>query len=115
MGLVQRRIGLLFAVFLGLLAIAALRAAWLGTVRGDTLKRAAVTQQDVKVAVPARRGLITDRRGVELAVTEPAQDVSATPYIVKEPVKVAAKIAKLLGKSEAEVIKQLSRRDTGFV
>ena len=115
MGLVQRRIGILFAVFLGLLAIAALRAAWLGTVRGDTLKKAAVTQQDLTVTVPSRRGLITDRRGVELAVTEPAQDVSVTPYIVKNPVKVAEKIAPLLQKPESEVLKQLSRRDTGFV
>ena len=115
MGLVQRRIGILFAVFLGLLAIAALRAAWLGTVRGDTLKKAAVTQQDLTVTVPARRGLITDRRGVELAVTEPAQDISVTPYIIKNPAKVAERIAPLLQKPEAEVLKQLSRRDTGFV
>ena len=31
--LVERRIGLLFALFLMLLALAALRATWLGTVR----------------------------------------------------------------------------------
>jgi hypothetical protein len=45
MKLVERRIGLLFAVFLGLLVIGAARSAWLGVVKAGTLKQAAVTQQ----------------------------------------------------------------------
>ena len=45
MPLVPRRIGLLFAVFLFLLAAAAARATWLGTVEGATLSNAASTQQ----------------------------------------------------------------------
>ena len=39
--LVERRIGLLFAMFLLLLALAALRATWLGTVRSGSLSRRA--------------------------------------------------------------------------
>jgi cell division protein FtsI (penicillin-binding protein 3) len=113
--LVPRRIGLLFAVFLALLAIAALRATWLGTVQGATLREAAVTQQATEVDVPARRGAIVDRRGVELAVTEPAEDVSATPYLVKDPAKVARQISGWLDQSEDEVLKKLATRETGFV
>jgi cell division protein FtsI/penicillin-binding protein 2 len=113
--LVQKRIGLLFLVFLVLLGLGGLRATWLGTVKGSTLKRAAVTQQDRTFEVPARRGTIADRRGVELAVTEPAEDVSATPYLVKGPARVAKTIAPYLGRPEAEVLKLLARRDTGFV
>ncbi len=115
MALVPRRIGLLFAVFLVLLAIAGLRATWLGTVQGSTLRKAAVTQQATEVDVPARRGAIVDRRGVELAVTEPADDVSATPYLVKDPARVARRISGFLDKPEDEVLKTLARRDTGFV
>ena len=63
MGLVNRRIGLLFALFLLLLGLASMRAAWLGTVRADSLKERAVTQQVEDLDVPARRGTITDRRG----------------------------------------------------
>jgi len=113
--IVPRRIGLLFAVFLVLLAIAGLRATWLGTVQGSTLRKAAVTQQAIEVDVPARRGAIVDRRGVELAVTEPADDVSATPYQVKDPARVARRISGFLDKPEDEVLKTLLRRDTGFV
>ena len=65
--------------------------------------------------VPARRGAIIDRHGVALAVSEPADDVSATPYLVKDPVRAAAKLAPLLGVDEGELVKKLARRDTGFV
>ena len=44
MKLIERRIGLLFAVFLSLLVIGAGKAAWLGVVKAGTLQRAAVTQ-----------------------------------------------------------------------
>jgi len=112
--LVQRRIGLLFAVFLVLLGLAGARTAWLGVVKGDTLERAAVTQQAAEVPVPARRGTIEDRRGVELAVSEPATDVSVTPYLVRDPARVARRIAPILRREESDVLRTLVRRDTGF-
>jgi cell division protein FtsI/penicillin-binding protein 2 len=112
--LIERRIGLLFAVFLGMLALAGLRASWLGVVKADTLRSAAATQQTAHVTVPARRGAITDRNGIELAVSQPATTVAATPYLVKDPVKVAAKLAKPLRVPEDKLLRQLSRRDTGF-
>ena len=64
MGPLDRRIGLLFAVFLGLLAFAALRAAYARRrSRRPALQSAANTQQVATVTVPARRGAITDRHG----------------------------------------------------
>ncbi len=115
MGLTDRRIGLLFAVFLVLLAFAGLRSAWLGTVKASGLKEVAATQQVQTVTVPARRGGIVDRDGVQLAVSEPADDIAATPYLIKDPRGSAEKIAKILGVDEGELLKKLTRRDTGFV
>jgi cell division protein FtsI (penicillin-binding protein 3) len=112
--LIERRIGLLFAVFLAFLALAGLRAGWLGVVRADALRKVAATQQTAQVTVPAERGAITDRNGIELAVSQPATTVAATPYLVKNPVKVAAKLAKPLGVPEDTLLRQLTRRDTGF-
>src|SRR5690349_21716189 len=108
MGLTERRIGLLFAIFVGLLLLAAGRTFWLGGFRADALQRAATTQQVDEVDVPARRGAISDRNGIELAVSEPAADVAATPYLVKQPLRAAARIAPLLGRSESEVLTKLS-------
>jgi len=113
-GITDRRIGLLFLVFVAALGVATLRATWLGAVRAPALKRAAATQQVQTVALPAPRGTITDRHGAVLAVSEPASDVSATPYLVRRPLAAAAKLAPLLGLDDGEVLKRLSEQ-TGFV
>src|SRR3954447_14298336 len=85
--LVERRIGLLFAMFLMLLALAALRATWLGTVKSGSLSGRAVSQQIQNVEDPAQRGTIYDRNGFELAVSEDSTTVFANPFLIKNPVK----------------------------
>jgi len=113
--LLDRRIGLLFALFLALLMAIGLRAVWLGTVRAGSLKERAVSQQVEDLKVPARRGTITDRHGVELAVAEDAVSVFANPFLVKNPPAAAAKLAPILGLSEKDVLSVLADRKRGFV
>jgi cell division protein FtsI (penicillin-binding protein 3) len=113
--LIEKRIGLLFAMFLMLLAIAALRATWLGTVRSGSLSDRAVSQQIENVEDPAQRGTIYDRNGVELAVSEDSTTVFANPLQIKNPAKVAAQLAPLMGMKEDELLRKLSDRSTGFV
>jgi cell division protein FtsI/penicillin-binding protein 2 len=115
MGLVERRIALLLAVFLTLLTAAAFRTAYLGAVRAPSLQEAANSQQIRVVDVPAPRGTITDRHGVELAVSEPADDVVANPLLIDDPHAVAARIAPVLGKDADTVLRALSDRRRGFV
>jgi cell division protein FtsI (penicillin-binding protein 3) len=113
--LLERRIGLLFAAFLALLLLAGGRALFLGAIKGSSLASAAASQQVSSLELPARRGTIVDRHGFELAVSEPADDVSATPYLVKDPVKTATKLAPLLDVDTDTLVRKLARRDTGFV
>jgi cell division protein FtsI (penicillin-binding protein 3)/stage V sporulation protein D (sporulation-specific penicillin-binding protein) len=115
MVLVERRIGLLFAFFLCLILLAGMRSLQLGTLQGDKLTAAATSQQVSEPVVPAHRGTVVDRHGTELAVSQAADDVTATPYLVTDPAKAATQLAPLLGVDENVVLKQLSRRDTGFV
>ncbi len=110
----DRRIGLLFLAFVAALGVATLRAGWLGAVQAPRLQRAAATQQVQTVALPAPRGTITDRNGAVLAISEPASDVSATPYLVRDPLRVAGRLAPLLGLDTGTVLAKLSER-TGFV
>jgi cell division protein FtsI (penicillin-binding protein 3) len=114
MAVVQRRIGALFGVFFLLLVLAAGRTFYLGTLHSGTLRRAARTQQLTYEQVPAQRGAITDRNGIDLAVSEPAEDISATPYLVTDPLNAAARLGPLLGRSQAQVLAKLSEH-TGFV
>ena len=114
MRLIERRLGFLFAVFLALLLLGAGRAAWLGVVKAGTLQRAAATQQEAQITVPARRGDITDRTGTQLAVSRPAVTIAATPYLIDDPARLARRLAELLGRPEDQLLRQLARRDTGF-
>jgi cell division protein FtsI/penicillin-binding protein 2 len=113
--LVERRIGLLFALFLALLVTAGGRAAWLGSVRADELRAHARAQQVQQVAVPARRGTITDRHGTELAVSEDSASVYAHPHLIRDPARAAARLAPLLGRSAASVERDLADRRRRFV
>jgi cell division protein FtsI (penicillin-binding protein 3) len=113
--LVEKRIGLLFAMFLMLLALAALRATWLGTVKSGSLSDRAVSQQIEDVADPARRGTIFDRNGVDLAVSEDSVTVFAHPFLIKDPARVAARLAPLIGQSRDELLRKLADRKTTFV
>jgi len=111
----DRRIGILFLAFVGLLAVALLRAAYLGSVRAGSLQQAAATEQVSEITVPALRGTITDRNGVELAVSESADDVVADPYLIKNPQGVASQLAPLLGKPFSTVLTDVTKPHTGFV
>ncbi len=114
MAVVQRRIGAIFGLFFILLVLAAGRTAYLGVLRGGTLRKAASNQQLTNEAVTAQRGAITDRNGVDLAVSEPARDLSADPYLIADPLGAAQRLAPLLGQTQASVLRKLSQR-TGFV
>jgi cell division protein FtsI (penicillin-binding protein 3) len=111
---VQRRIGAIFGVFFLLLVFAAGRTAYLGVFRGASLRKAASDQQITRETVIAQRGAITDRNGVDLAVSEPARDLAADPYLLSDPLSAAQRLAPVLGQTQAAVLQKLSER-TGFV
>jgi cell division protein FtsI (penicillin-binding protein 3) len=111
---VQRRVGYLFACFFGLLVLAGARALYLGGPHSATLRRAAQTQQLTDEAVPAERGSIVDRNGMTLAISEPAEQIFADPYLIRDPLRQAQRLAPLLGRPQAEILSKLNER-TGFV
>jgi cell division protein FtsI (penicillin-binding protein 3) len=111
---VQRRVGAIFGMFFVLLVVAAGRTVYLGVLRGSALRRAASNEQLSDETVTAPRGTITDRDGVDLAVSEPAQDISADPYLIKDPLEAAQSLAPLLGQSQSSLLTKLSER-RGFV
>lgn len=115
MRLIERRIGLLFALFVVLIVAAIGRAAWLGTVEAGSLRERAAGQQSEQLVVPARRGTISDRNGVELAVSEDAVAVVGNPMLIKRPRRTAARLAPIIGRRRREVERELADRSRGFV
>jgi cell division protein FtsI/penicillin-binding protein 2 len=115
MQLIERRIGLLSAIFLLFFVLAIGRASKLMVVDHASFKAQANGQQVGDIRVPAPRGAILDRHGDELAVSTDAADVSATPYIVKDVPGTSAKLAPLLGQTTEQIAAKLADRKSGFV
>jgi cell division protein FtsI (penicillin-binding protein 3) len=114
MRLIDRRLGLLFCIFLLIFTLAFVRAFWLQGVRGGALRAEARGQQVTEVTVPGQRGRVLDRNGKVLAASEDAADVVATPYQVKDPAQTALKLHQVLGIGTAELLQPLSDRTSGF-
>jgi cell division protein FtsI (penicillin-binding protein 3) len=115
MATLNRRIGGIFIVFLALLAVAVFRAADFGILKAGSLQQAAVTQQITRDVIPAARGTITDRNGVQLAISESADEVVADPFLIKHPLAAAQKLAPLLEQPVLSVLALLTKPKTGFV
>ncbi|MCC6832218.1 MAG: penicillin-binding protein 2 [Thermoleophilia bacterium] len=109
----NRRIRMLGALVMAGVGLMALRALWVGGVRADALSTQARNQQERTFAVPAERGIIEDRSGMQLASDKPTATVSATPYLVTDPADTAAALARVL-KVPAKDIESKLRDGGGY-
>ncbi len=114
MSTIDRRIGLLFFIFVLLLSAAVARAAYLGSVRAGALRRAARIEQVSMQPIPAERGTITDRHGSVFAISEAADDVAADPLLTRNPVWAAHALTRILHIPALTLEGKLSR-PTGYV
>ena len=111
----NRRIRLLLAVFVLAFGVTFLRAAWLQGVRAASFGRLASSQHSDDVVIPAARGTLYDRGGVQLAIGEQAQTVYADPRLVTDPKSEAVTVASILRLDPNQVYRQLTDRTRGFV
>jgi cell division protein FtsI (penicillin-binding protein 3) len=112
---VNRRIRLLLALLALAFAGMLVRAIWLQGVRAASLARMATVQHRQTVELPAARGTIYDRTGVQLAIGEQATTVYADPREVRNPRAVAGAASRLVGADPNELLVALADRDRAFV
>ena len=116
---IDRRVGLMFGIFLLLLVIGVLRAAYLGTIRAGALSYAGNSEQVKTVPVLAPRGTVTDRNGVVYAISEPTDEIDADPILINktyaDPQLVAAKLAPLVGLTAQKTLQLITKPNTGYV
>lgn len=113
--LANRRIRLLLVVLGGVFALALARTAWLQTVRAADLSQRAARQQHETIVVPAGRGTIFDRMGVQLGIGEEATTVYADPHLVRNPRAVALAAQRVLGVNASALYPQLLDRRSRFL
>jgi cell division protein FtsI (penicillin-binding protein 3)/stage V sporulation protein D (sporulation-specific penicillin-binding protein) len=111
----DRRIRALLVVFALVFGVTLARAAWLQTVQAGNLAAKGATQQRETLTVPAGRGTIFDRSGVQLAIGEQATTVYANPREVVDPRAVANAAAATLGVDAGKLYPELTDRTKWFV
>lgn len=101
------------ALMVSTLIIVALvcRLAWLQFVRGAELRERALNLRMRDVPVEAKRGIIFDRRGRELAVSVNVDSVFAIPAQVKQPEDTAQKLATALGMDYQTVLGRVKQNE----
>jgi cell division protein FtsI/penicillin-binding protein 2 len=111
----NRRIRLLLVVFtLAFLATFG-RAVWLQALHAQPLDRLGRGQHHATVELPAARGSILDRKGVELAIGKHAVTVYANPRHVADPRATAIAVGRTLRVDADRLYGKLADRSRGFV
>lgn len=113
--LADRRVRVLLVVFVAVFGITLARAAWLQTVQASSLAAKGASQQHESIVIPAGRGTIFDRSGVQLAIGEQATTVYADPKEIVNARAVADAAAETLGVDANALYPQLADRTKGFV
>jgi cell division protein FtsI/penicillin-binding protein 2 len=111
----DRRIRLLLVLFLVAFAATLARAAWLQVVQASTLSAKAQAQHRETVTIPAGRGTIFDRTGVQLAIGEQTTTVYADPSQVTQPRDVALAAHAIFGVPATALYTQLLAHKTHFL
>jgi cell division protein FtsI/penicillin-binding protein 2 len=111
----NRRIRLLLAIFAVLFAATLARAGWLQVVKAADYRKIAAKQHEHTVTVPAGRGTIFDRNGVELAIGEQTTTVYADPREVRNAQAIAIAAGKAFGLDPNKLYPQLLKKKTQFV
>jgi cell division protein FtsI (penicillin-binding protein 3) len=113
--LANRRIRLLLVFFVLAFLATFGRAVWLQAVRAQPLDRMAKGQHDLTIDVPAARGSILDRNGVELAIGRQAITVYANPRHVADPRATAIAAGRVLRIDPDRLYAKLADQSRGFV
>jgi cell division protein FtsI (penicillin-binding protein 3) len=113
--LVNRRIRIFLVALTVAFGTLLLRATWLQGVRAESLSRLGRTQHREGVTIPAGRGTIFDRSGVELALGESATTVYANPMQIPNPRASAVAVERTLGLDSDRLYPLLADRSRGFV
>lgn len=105
----------LAAVVFGIVIV---RVVMLQTTDADTLRAAGRQQRTSETVIKASRGVIFDRNGDELALSEPATTIYANPRLVNDPSATVAALASLLELSpqrQQQLATAFTVKDKGFV
>ncbi len=112
----RQRMGIVFFIFCVLCILLIFRIGWIQIVANEKYTKMAIEQQTRDLPIPAKRGIIYDRNGKELAVSAVTNTIWVRPGDVQNSKKmtvddVAQALSEILGKDIAEVKTTLQNED----
>ncbi len=111
----NRRIRLLLVLFVLVFGATLARAVWLQGVRAAALGKLAEHQHRETVTIPAGRGTIYDRTGVQLAIGEQMTTIYADPRQVTNAQRIAVAAHKMFGVDPNVLYPELRDKNRQFV
>ncbi|GAA0135892.1 stage V sporulation protein D [Paenibacillus sp. YSY-4.3] len=109
---IRRRLLLLLLLLVMLFAALVIRLAYVQIGQGAELSAKAEESWRRNIPFSAKRGEISDRNGVTLAYNITTPTVMAIPVQIKEPEATARSLAPLLGMSEEQILKTITKRQS---
>lgn len=112
---VRKRIATLFFLFTMVFLLLGSRIFWVQFVRGAELSEKALQNRMRDIPVEAKRGIIYDRNGEELAISISADSVYAIPAEVvasEEARATSAKLASILDTDENDLYNRITRNSS---
>lgn len=103
----KKRLIIMFLLVSMALFVLIVRLGWIQIVRGDKYKELANRYQTRDIPIPAKRGIIYDRNGKELAISASSNTIWVHPSEVNEPEKTASILANILELEEEAVLKKI--------
>jgi cell division protein FtsI (penicillin-binding protein 3) len=90
------------------------RAAQLQLIDGERYALVAQKQATLSASINAKRGVIKDRQGAELAITVDVDSIFAEPKKIDDPTRAASQLARVLDMPASKIAARLMK-DRGFV
>ncbi|MFA5536575.1 MAG: stage V sporulation protein D [Bacillota bacterium] len=109
---IRKRITWLFFIMTGILFLLSLRLGWIQFVKGDWFQEKAIQNRLRDVRIEAKRGIIFDRNGKELAISISTDSIGVFPSQVRNSGKaqeIAHTLARILELSEADVYEKITK------
>ncbi len=108
----KKRLMVMFLLVSVVLFGLVVRLGWIQIVRGEKYKELAHMYQTRDIPIPAKRGIIYDRNGKELAISASTNTVWAHPSEVEEPEKTASILSNILELEEETVLEKIKTRQS---
>lgn len=112
---IRKRIASLFFIFVAVICLLAGRFFWLQVVRGSELAEKALDNRMRDVPVKAKRGILYDRNGRELAISVSTDSVYAIPAEIRKDKKereTAHQLATILDMDEEKIYDRITRQSS---